>query len=225
MLLKILCREGFPSTLQSDNGSEFKNSVLKKLFSATGMTEAHSRPYSPWVQGSVERANRELEKRLGNLLYQQRTTKWWLLLPLAEAACNNHTTRVLGCSAFEFALGRSLYVPEFPPNSDILQEISMGGPHLEAKEVEIRREFDSNLIKPPENGEGKDEENEEEKDEENEDKIELSGSGSGLDGKSLAVPETVESVKKRANERSNAVERDQERSTFVDFGGVRFRLV
>jgi hypothetical protein len=50
MLLKILCREGFPSTLQSDNGSEFKNSVLKKLFSATGMTEAHSRPYSPWVQ-------------------------------------------------------------------------------------------------------------------------------------------------------------------------------
>jgi transposase InsO family protein len=48
---------GPPVELQSDNGKEFVNELMTNLCSTNGIKEIHSLPYSPNVQGVVERQN------------------------------------------------------------------------------------------------------------------------------------------------------------------------
>lgn len=58
-LITVFDRYGFgpPKVVQSDNGTEFDNSLIKSLQSHYGFQIVHSRPYHPQSQGVVERTN------------------------------------------------------------------------------------------------------------------------------------------------------------------------
>lgn len=56
---------GFPGILQSDNGKEFKNSLVSQFCSENGIKIIHGRPRHPQSQGKVERLNQTLARSLG----------------------------------------------------------------------------------------------------------------------------------------------------------------
>lgn len=78
-LIEIFAETGAPRLLhsQSDNGREFKNKhfwSLKNLFPAIGFV--HGRPRHSQSQGSVERANQDIEKMLVCWMNENKCSKW-----------------------------------------------------------------------------------------------------------------------------------------------------
>jgi transposase InsO family protein len=73
-----------PKTLQSDNGSEFKN-YFESMLHDRGIKTIHSLAYSPQSQGSVERVNRLLKSAIFALMDRNKTKQYLQYLePLAE---------------------------------------------------------------------------------------------------------------------------------------------
>ena len=82
-LMEIFGDFGAPFILQSDNGREFRNSIvtgLKTLW--PGIKIIHGRPRRPQSQGSVERANGDVQNILGSWMRENKSTKWSLALPI-----------------------------------------------------------------------------------------------------------------------------------------------
>ena len=64
-LVDIFSIFGAPSTLQNDNGREFVNSAITELSGVWDCLEiVHGKPRHSQSQGSVERANRDIEDML-----------------------------------------------------------------------------------------------------------------------------------------------------------------
>ena len=47
--------------LHTDNGAEFKNKIINKLFSERNVQQIYGVPYNPQHQGSVEAFNRNIQ--------------------------------------------------------------------------------------------------------------------------------------------------------------------
>lgn len=78
-LISIFTVQGAPSILHSDNGREFANQIiqsLKKLW--IGLTIVHGKPRHSQSQGSVERANQDVENMLACWLTENNTKNWTL---------------------------------------------------------------------------------------------------------------------------------------------------
>jgi transposase InsO family protein len=83
VLYELMGTYGSPCILQSDNGKEFRNSVvynLKKLWH--NLKIIHGRPRHPQSQGSVERSNGDIQGILGSWMRDNNSTKWSLALPM-----------------------------------------------------------------------------------------------------------------------------------------------
>lgn len=63
-LLLWIMAFGPPQTLQSDNGTEFCNSLVTELAQQHGFKISHGRPYHPQAQGLVEQGNGVITSRL-----------------------------------------------------------------------------------------------------------------------------------------------------------------
>ena len=70
-LLDIFTILGAPSILQSDNGREFCNQVIED-----GLKIVHGKPRHSQSQGSVERANQDVENMLSSWLLDNNTAHW-----------------------------------------------------------------------------------------------------------------------------------------------------
>jgi hypothetical protein len=76
-LIDIFAETGIPRLLHTDNGREFKNKhvrSLKEMF--PGMDFVHGRPRHSQSQGSVERANQDIEKMLACWMRENNCSKW-----------------------------------------------------------------------------------------------------------------------------------------------------
>ena len=60
-LLKVMTMFGPPKVLQSDNGSEFVNQLVKSLCSKFGVQHRLTSAYHPRANGRVERLNDQIE--------------------------------------------------------------------------------------------------------------------------------------------------------------------
>ena len=75
-LVDIFCLFGAPLILQSDNGREFANKIVTKLVQLwPGCKIVHGKPRHSQSQGSVERANRDVEAILACWLKGNNTTE------------------------------------------------------------------------------------------------------------------------------------------------------
>ena len=114
-LLQTFSQFGFPTTLLSDNGSEFKNSTIKAIAKLMELTQKFSLPYNPRVNGSAENS----VKMTKNILFKLALgdlSRWDELLPFVNMALNNRpSTRHLAVP-FELMFGR--------PNSTTIKEIA-----------------------------------------------------------------------------------------------------
>jgi hypothetical protein len=81
-LYKLFGLFGVPKILQSDNGKEFRNSLVSNLNSIwPGIKLVHGRARYPASQGSVERSNADVQDLLGTWMRINKSTSWSTALP------------------------------------------------------------------------------------------------------------------------------------------------
>jgi hypothetical protein len=82
---------GFPVILHTDNGTEFKNSILEKYLQDNEVEFRHGKPYTPTTQGKIERANRTLKMAISKTIRgKPNTLDWYSVLYDAVYSINTN---------------------------------------------------------------------------------------------------------------------------------------
>lgn len=76
-LVDIFTLIGAPSILQSDNGREFSNNIVNNLKEYwPTLRIVHGKPRHSQSQGSVERANQDVENMISTWMQDEKTNRW-----------------------------------------------------------------------------------------------------------------------------------------------------
>ena len=118
---------GCPDCIVSDRGTEFLNKLDKGLSNALGIERRYSAPYHPETNGSVERFNRFLKERLGQINQERMEDggksefgDWDFLLPSIAFAYNIVENSATTVAPFEIVHGFS---PKLIMDSKPLEEV------------------------------------------------------------------------------------------------------
>ena len=101
----ILKRHGAPKMIQSDQGKEFCNEVVKKCLEKTNTKHVKSSPYHPMSNGLVERTNQTITAKVAKLSLEHKTD-WDDHVQTAVFGYNISPQKLLGVSPFEALYGR-----------------------------------------------------------------------------------------------------------------------
>lgn len=104
-LWEIFCQFGTPRILQSDNGTEFVNSVMNNMISLVGIEHRLIAAYNPRANGLVERKNGDLERKLRRFI-DGAFGIWDLWLPMVQLSMNQQISRRHGSAPFALMFGR-----------------------------------------------------------------------------------------------------------------------
>ncbi|XP_065196502.1 uncharacterized protein LOC135827994 [Sycon ciliatum] len=94
-LTSLCCRWGPPDEVRMDNGSEFKNAVVRALFARFGVRVKTGAVRHPQSQGGVERANRTIITLMRKVLTEAADWKTELDLLLYYYRTRPHTTTAI----------------------------------------------------------------------------------------------------------------------------------
>jgi hypothetical protein len=109
---------GPPTILQSDNGKEFTATIILNLMSLwPNVKIINGRPRHPQSQGSVERGNGILARKLGALMEQNDSIEWVIALRLTLWGMNNSICRATGKTPYELVYGQK------PKNNNVWLDI------------------------------------------------------------------------------------------------------
>jgi len=106
-LWNIFCIIGWPKILQSDNGSEFVNGILRALVKLTGIEHRFISAYNPRADGKVERSIGTVTMIIKKMLHGT-INHWPLFVPFAQVAFNNKINSLTGSSPFALMFNRTL---------------------------------------------------------------------------------------------------------------------
>ena len=100
-LLDWIKRFGLPPTLVSDQGTHFRNSVVKDLCVRLGLHHHFVTARCPWANGSVERVNRDIIALSRTYLNERKwgAERWPETLPLIQFTLNQTPSASLGGKA------------------------------------------------------------------------------------------------------------------------------
>jgi transposase InsO family protein len=98
---------GVPQIIQSDNGPEFSNAVIRALVKLLGVEHRFIAPYTPRTDGKVERAIRTTTSIIKKLLHGKQDN-WTMFVPFAQLAFNNKVSSLTGSRPFELMFGRTV---------------------------------------------------------------------------------------------------------------------
>uniref|UniRef100_A0A8D8Q4X0 KRAB-A domain-containing protein 2 n=1 Tax=Cacopsylla melanoneura TaxID=428564 RepID=A0A8D8Q4X0_9HEMI len=105
-LLDIFTTFGAPCILHSDNGREFCNKVIQNMCEMWGeMKIVHGKPRHSQSQGSVERANQDIENMLATWMETNKTSKWSEGLKFVQAMKNRAYHDGIKSSPYEIMFG------------------------------------------------------------------------------------------------------------------------
>jgi RNase H-like domain found in reverse transcriptase/Reverse transcriptase (RNA-dependent DNA polymerase)/Integrase core domain/Integrase zinc binding domain/Chromo (CHRromatin Organisation MOdifier) domain/Retrotransposon gag protein/Zinc knuckle len=106
-LWSVFCLLGVPKILQSDNGPEFTNEVIRALVKLTGVEHRFISPYNPRADGKVERSIQTIMSIIKKLIHGNETN-WTLFVPFAQLSFNNKIAELTGSTPFSLMFGRQL---------------------------------------------------------------------------------------------------------------------
>jgi hypothetical protein len=106
-LWKLFCLLGLPKIIQSDNGPEFANDVIRTLVKITGMDHRLISPYNPRADGKVERVIGSTMSIIKKLLHGAEEN-WALFVPFAQLTFNDKVASLTGSTPFSLMFGRPL---------------------------------------------------------------------------------------------------------------------
>jgi hypothetical protein len=104
-LWDVFCTFGFPKILQSDNGHEFVNDLLRALVKLSGIEHRFISPYNPRADGKVERAIGTLSSVIKKMVHGS-IMLWPMYVPFAQYAFNLKISSLTGCAPFVLMFGR-----------------------------------------------------------------------------------------------------------------------
>jgi transposase InsO family protein len=113
-LWEIFCTIGIPKVLQSDNGREFNNQLLKELNNMIGVEQRFISEYNPRADGKVERCVRTIKDTVMKLMHGA-NIYWPLHLPFVQYAYNDKLQELTGATPFTLMYART---PNLPVNYD-----------------------------------------------------------------------------------------------------------
>jgi transposase InsO family protein len=98
-LWKHFCRFTTPLEIMTDQGTQFMNQTLTHLATLSGMKHHVSIPYSKEENGIVERANKEVNRHIRNIVADKDCVHDWpKLLCMTEKLLNSSVKQPLGAS-------------------------------------------------------------------------------------------------------------------------------
>src|SRR5437762_6134327 len=83
----VITEYGTMKILQSDNGPEFVNTVMKALADMYGIDRRFITPYNPRANGTVERKNKEVSRMLKKY-FEGAFDEWQSWVPAVQLALN-----------------------------------------------------------------------------------------------------------------------------------------
>mgnify|MGYP002224300848 CR=1 FL=1 len=105
-LLDIFTILGAPSILQSDNGREFCNHIIQEVCAMwSELKIVHGKPRHSQSQGSVERANQDIENMLTTWIETNQTLHWSEGLRFVQFMKNRAHHEDINCSPYEALFG------------------------------------------------------------------------------------------------------------------------
>ena len=123
-LYEVFCIFGFPSNLKSDEGTEFANAILKSLCDKLKILKSFSAPYSPYMNGKVERSVGTCTRTIRKLL-QGANADWDLFAPAAALSYNSAISSTHNSAPFSLMFARSLIPLDYYAISDVLDNSSL----------------------------------------------------------------------------------------------------
>ncbi|KAJ8651462.1 hypothetical protein O0I10_012980 [Lichtheimia ornata] len=90
-LVQVFCDFGLPRAIQSDNGKEFVNNVMKRFARASGFEHRLVVPYHPKANGSAERCVQKATLSIKKML-EGATFEWDHYVPAVQLALNANVT-------------------------------------------------------------------------------------------------------------------------------------
>lgn len=150
-LWRIFCMFGIPKIIQSDNGPEFANDVIRALVKLTGMDHRLISPYNPRADGKVERSIGTVMGIIKKLLHGS-NQYWPLFVPFAQLSFNNKVASLTGASPFALMFGRKLnelkdYTQDTDRPTDVLVDANIDDP-AELKKWQDHQEKIVSLVFP-----------------------------------------------------------------------------
>lgn len=107
-LIHIFTIQGAPMILQSDNGREFVADIIDQVMAMwPGVIIVNGRPRHPQSQGSVERANQDIEPMIGNWMNENQTKNWVLGLNFIQLAKNTRYHSGVGAIPYVLQYGQT----------------------------------------------------------------------------------------------------------------------
>jgi hypothetical protein len=104
-LFDIFCTIGFPRIIQSDNGSEFVNALIRTMVTQVGTNHRLLTPYHPRGNGIAER---NVRIAIDNIKreYKQDDASWDLPVPMTQLAMNTKIVALHNSSPFSLFFAR-----------------------------------------------------------------------------------------------------------------------
>jgi hypothetical protein len=106
-LWQICCIFGVPKIIQSDNGPEFSNAVIRCLTTLNGIEHRFISPYNPRADGKVERSIQTVTGIIKKMIHGN-NENWTLYVPFAQLSYNHKVAALTGSSPFSLMFGRSM---------------------------------------------------------------------------------------------------------------------
>ena len=104
-LIEFIARNGIPSKLLTDKGSQFTSEVMNQTCRLLGVTHITTVPYRPQGNGILERFHGTLKPLLAKVT--SKTVDWVQFLPLALSAIRAMPCRSTGYSPSELVFGKN----------------------------------------------------------------------------------------------------------------------
>ena len=104
-LFEVCTTFGFPKTIQSDNGTEFVNKVLKHLFTEANIDHRLVTPYHPRANGIAERSVQTTVTAIKKLLDGVHKD-WDTAVPFVQFAMNSKVAAIHKSTPFAVVFGR-----------------------------------------------------------------------------------------------------------------------
>ena len=109
--MNIFHTRGMPLSILADNGKEFYNFGLQKMFQKLGTNLQFTTPYRPQSNGTVERCNQKIKQLLK--LWNINDATWDVHMGPIQFLINNEYNRMLNMSAFQAIHGWTLARMDF----------------------------------------------------------------------------------------------------------------
>jgi hypothetical protein len=106
-LYQIITEFGLPRIIQSDNGTEFVNSVINQMKNHCGFTQRTISSYHPQANGTAE-SHVKIAKQLLNKYTKGDWSEWCVFIPAIQLAMNTRITQRHSSTPFSLMFTRQL---------------------------------------------------------------------------------------------------------------------